>query len=187
MNSLLERIEENPVIAAIRKEEDIEAAVASQVTTVFLLHADIFNINSLVDRIRCSDKSVFIHIDFLEGIGRDRKAIDYIVESIHPDGIISTGSSQIKYAKEKGIFTIQRFFLVDSLSYETTIKAVHSVKPDMIEVMPAVMPGIVRKICRQVPVPVIAGGLIDSKEDIIEVLKTGALGVSTGKKELWVL
>ncbi len=187
MNDVVLRIEENPVIAAIRRGEDVEAAVASQVTTVFLLHGDIFNINELVNTVKSSGKQVFIHVDFLEGIGRDSKAIDYISEVIRPDGIISTKSSHIKHAKEKGIFTIQRFFLVDSLSYETTIKATQSFRPDMIEIMPAVMPGVVRRICRHMDIPVIAGGLVDSKEDIIEILKSGAVGVSTGKKELWLL
>ncbi|MBZ4645937.1 MAG: glycerol uptake operon antiterminator [Petroclostridium sp.] len=184
---IIEKIEENPIIAAIRKEEDVDIAVTSQVTTVFLLHADIFNIKSLVDRVKNGNKSVFIHIDFLEGIGRDYKAIDYISKVIGPDGIISTKSSSIKYAQEKGIFTIQRFFLIDSLSYETTIKTVQSIQPDMIEIMPGVMPGIIKRINCQLSCPVIAGGLIDSKEDIIEILKAGALGASTGKKELWIL
>ena len=187
MNSIIRRIEENPIIAAVRREEDVDAAVESQVTTVFLLHADIFNIKLLVDRIRDSNKNVFIHIDFLEGLGKDRKAIDYVTDVIRPDGLISTGSNLIKYAREIGMFAIQRFFLVDSLSYDTTIKAVQSVHPDMIEIMPAVMPGVISRICRQVQVPVIAGGLIDTKEDIIEILKAGALGASTAKKELWVL
>jgi glycerol uptake operon antiterminator len=33
--------------------------------------------------------------------------------------------------------------------------------------------------------PVIAGGLIESKEDVIEILNAGALAISTGKKVLW--
>ena len=55
----------------------------------------------------------------------------------------------------------------------------------MIEIMPAVMPGVIRRFKQEISLPVIAGGLIDSKEDIIDILKAGALGVSTGKKELW--
>ena len=187
MNRIIRRIEENPIIAAIRRETDVDAAVKSQVAAVFLLHADIFNIRPLVDSIKSYGKSVFIHVDFLEGLGRDRRAVDYIAQVIKPDGIISTGSSQIKYAREVGLFTVQRFFLVDSLSYETTIKAIQGTQPDMIEVMPAVMPGVIKRICSQVSTPVIAGGLIDTKEDIVEILRAGAVGASTGKKELWVL
>jgi len=187
MKNIIEEIEKNPIIAAVRREEDAQAAAQSQVSTVFLLHGDIFNVKTLVDMMKANNKSVFIHVDFLEGIGKDNRAIDYIADVIAPDGILTTKSSHVKYSKEKGMFTIQRFFLIDSLSYDTTIKTANAVRPDMIEVMPAVMPGVIKRISGEIPLPVIAGGLIESKEDIIEILKSGALGVSTGNKDLWVL
>ncbi len=79
------------------------------------------------------------------------------------------------------------FFLIDSKSFETTIKTVKSVKPDMIEIMPGVLPQTILKLTQQLSVPIIAGGLIETKEDIIAVLKVGALGVSVGKNCLWEL
>lgn len=187
MNDFIGKIEQNPIIAAIRNEEDIEDAVDAEVGTIFLLQADIFNIQSLVNKVKAHGKNVFVHMDFLEGIGKDHKAIDYIARIVKPDGIISTKSNHIKYAKQEGIFTIQRFFLVDSLSYETTIHAVQTIQPDMIEIMPGVIPGVIKRINNQLSVPIIAGGLIVNKQDIIDILKAGALGVSTGKKELWSL
>lgn len=184
---LIRRIEKNPVIAAIRKEEDVKDALDSGVSTVFLLRADIFSIKLLVEMIKLHEKDVFIHIDFLEGLGRDHRAIDYIAEIICPDGIITTRSSHVKYARERGVFTIQRFFLLDSQSFDTTIKSVQSIKPDMVEVMPAVMPNVIKRVCAGTHLPVIAGGLVETKEEIMEILNAGALGVSTGKKELWLL
>ena len=59
--------------------------------------------------------------------------------------------------------------------------------PDMVELMPAAMPHVIKKICGVLEFPVIAGGLIESKEDIMDVLNAGALGVSTGRQELWKL
>lgn len=186
-NVIIDRLEQNPVIAAVRNEADIDEAVRSGVTTIFLMRADVFNIKSLVDKIKSNGKSAFIHVDFLEGLGRDQKAIDYITREICPDGIISTNSNSIKYAHDSGAFTIQRFFIVDSQSYKNMVGTVKTVNPDMIEVMPAIMPGIIKRICRQVKIPVIAGGLIDSKENIIDTLKSGALAVSLGRKDLWTL
>lgn len=185
VSDIIDNIEGNPIIAAVRNEEDIETAIKSEVSSVFLLKADIFNVGYYVDKIKNSGKHVFIHFEFLEGLGRDNKAIDYIAEAIKPDGIITTRSNHIKRAEERGLFTIQRFFLVDSQSYETAIKSLQNVKPNMIEVMPAVMPGVIRRFKEEVTLPIIAGGLINSKEDIIDILRAGALGVSTGKKELW--
>lgn len=185
--TIIDKVELNPIIAAVQNEEDLEIAIKSQVSTIFLLCADIFNAKSLVDKIKNAGKNALIHIDFLEGIGKDAKAIDYIIQVIQPDGIISTKSSHIKIAREKGMFTIQRFFLIDNKSYEMTIKSVKSIQPDMIEIMPGVMPGVIRRITRQLSIHVIAGGLISSKQDIMEVLKAGAIGASTSKKELWEL
>lgn len=185
--TVIDRVELNPVIAAVQNEVDLEIAIKSQVTTIFLLCADIFNAKSLVDRIKNADKSALIHIDFLQGIGKDAKAIDYIIQVIKPDGVISTKSSHIKIAKEKGMFTIQRFFLIDNKSFEMTTKSVKSIQPNMIEIMPGVMPGIIKRITSKISIPVIAGGLISSKQDIMEALKAGAVGASTGKKELWEL
>lgn len=187
MSRIIDSIEQNPIIAAVRDEQDIEDALLSQAGTVFLLHSDIFNVKARVERIKGCHKNALIHIDFVEGLGKDNKAIDYICEVVKPDGIITTRTNHVKYARDKGIFTIQRFFLIDSLSYNTTINAVQSVRPDIIEVMPGVMPTVIKRITREVNIPVIAGGLISTKDDIIHILNSGALGASTAKKELWVL
>ena len=47
------------------------------------------------------------------------------------------------------------------------------------------MPKIIRKVERGVSVPIIAGGLIDEKDDVINALKAGAVGISTTDKSLW--
>lgn len=181
------KIEENPIIAAVRNETELEAALSSPVTTIFLLHADIFNIRNNVERVKDSNKIVMVHIDLLEGLGRDQRALDYIHQTIKPHGIITTKSSNVKYAKEIGLFSIQRFFLVDSQSFELTIKTALSNQPDMIEIMPGVLPTVLERVCSRLNIPVIAGGLIETKDDIMDVLKAGAHGASTGKKELWAL
>lgn len=180
-------IEDNPIIAAIRDEKDLDEALSSQISTIFLIHADIFNIKGMVDRVKEAGKLVLIHMDFLEGIGRDNRAIDYICEVIKPDGIISTKSSHIKYAMSKGMFAVQRVFLIDSQSYDISVKTAQSIHPDMLEVLPGIMPDILRRISKQVPMPVIAGGFIESKEDIMSTLGAGAIAVSTGRNNLWVL
>lgn len=187
MNHVLASIEQNPVIAAVRAEEDVDAAIEAGVSVVFLLHCDIFNMQGLVERVKQSGKSVFVHIDLLEGLGKDQKAVEYIARVVRPDGIISTKTPHIKHAKDAGLFTIQRFFLLDSQSFDQTIKTAKASMPDMVEIMPALMPSVIERVCRLLELPVIAGGLIGCKEDIVEVLKAGAIGASTGRKDLWRL
>ncbi len=185
MSDILENIRKNPVIAAVRKETDLIKALESDALTVFLLNGDIFNIKKMADQVKGSGRQVFIHVDLIEGLGRDNKAIDYIAGVVRPTGILSTKSSSIKHAMEKGIFSIQRFFLVDSLSYDTAVKTAAAARPDVVEIMPAVMPSVIRRICGELSMPVIAGGLIETREDIIEALKAGCIGASTGRPELW--
>ena len=182
---ILRRIEENPVIAAIRNEEDLEDAINAPVSTIFLLHADIFNLYPTVDKVKKNGKNVFIHMDMLEGIGRDNRAIDYIHQQIKPHGIISTKNNHIKYAMGKGLFAIQRVFLIDSLSYENSVKSILSVQPDMVEVLPGIMPASYAGSAG-LSMPVLAGGFVESKDNIIEILGSGALAISTGKG-IWKL
>jgi glycerol uptake operon antiterminator len=188
LGNIIESIKENPIVAGVRHGEDLQLALDSGVSTVFILNTDIFNVKSVVSRVKAAGKNVLVHIDFVEGLGKDQKAIDFIAQHAKPDGILTTKSQNIKYAREIGLFAIQRFFLIDSLSFKTTIRTIQSFQPDMIEIMPAVMPGVIKNIVAETNnMPVIAGGLINTKKDIIEALNAGALGVSTGKKELWAL
>ncbi|MEA4825121.1 MAG: glycerol-3-phosphate responsive antiterminator, partial [Clostridium sp.] len=138
-----------------------------------------------VQKVKSSGKSIYIHIDLMEGLARDAFAIKHISEKVKPDGIITTKSSMIKIAKEMGIFTIQRLFMIDNLSLNSGINSIHSIRPDAVEIMPGIMPKITKKISSEVRVPVIAGGLIIDKEDVIESLKAGAMGISTSKEEIW--
>ncbi|MBU5449200.1 glycerol-3-phosphate responsive antiterminator [Acetivibrio sp. MSJd-27] len=187
MNGVISRIEENPIIAAVRDPKKWKAAVCSSVQAVFLLCGDIFHMRDLVETVQSEGKLAFLHIDFLEGLGRDKKAIEYLAKEIKPDGIISTRTNHIKYAKEAGILTVQRFFIVDSISYRSSVETARSVRPDMVEIMPAVMPKVIHNIAGDLNMHVIAGGLIDTKEEIMEILAAGAFAVSTGKEALWDL
>ena len=43
-----------------------------------------------------------------------------------------------------------------------------------------------KRIKSEIPdIPIIAGGLVESKEDVMEVLKNGGIAVSTSKESLW--
>ena len=52
--------------------------------------------------------------------------------------------------------------------------------------MPGVITKLVKRLHNEFPdLPIICGGLIDDKNEIIDALKHGAMAVSTSKKELW--
>lgn len=184
---ILEAMELNPIIGAVRNPEDIPLAVRSPVSSVFLLKTDIISARYHVEELKKNGKNVFIHMEFIEGLGRDNRAMEYVSKIIRPDGIITTRTTHIKFAKDLGLFTILRFFMVDSQSFETAVKSLGSTEPDMVEIMPAILPSVIGRLKGITGIPIIAGGLVKTKEELIEILKAGALAVSTGKRELWYL
>jgi glycerol uptake operon antiterminator len=187
MMKLKEMLIENPVIAAIRNDEDLEKSIKSNASIVFTLYGDILKIGDICKKLKKSEKVVFTHIDLIEGLRGDQAAIRFIKESVKPDGIISTRASNIKYANNLNLFAIQRMFAIDSLSLKTGIKSIHETNPTAVEVMPGVANKIISVIRKDIKVPIIAGGLITNKKDVIDSLSAGAIAVSTTDSSLWNL
>lgn len=172
------------VIAAVRTREELLRAAASDVKIVFHLSPDILSLEEDIKILHKAGKKFFLHLDLADGIGKDRSGIQY-VKMLGIDGIISTRTSIIKYARELGVFTVQRFFIVDSQSIHTTIETLKSSKAEMMEVMPGNMVKVITRLKGTVDVPIIAGGLIETEEEAVEILKNGAFAVSTGNESLW--
>lgn len=180
-----EKMKKNPIIAGVKDISKVDDALKSDCEIVFLLCGSIFNLKETTKKIKDAGKLVFIHVDLVEGFSKDATALNYISKEIKPDGIISTKNSQLKVAKALGLLTVQRIFIIDSLSIETAIKASQVIEPDAIEIMPGIMPRITKQLSTSLEMPVIVGGLISEKEEVDNALSNGALGVSTSCKELW--
>ncbi len=81
--------------------------------------------------------------------------------------------------------TVQRFFIIDSHSTDTTIETAKNTKPDMIEIMPGIATKVISKLKETITVPIIAGGLIETKAEVETAVKCGATAVSTSNVKLW--
>ena len=175
---------ENPVIAALRNDKDLENVLDSKALVVFVLYGNIMNI---ANKLREAKKIAFIHLDMIDGLKGDQAGIEFIKEFANPEGIITTKSSNVKYAKQLGLYTIQRVFIIDSLFLRTGIKNIHETGPNAVEVMPGVASKIIHTMQKEINVPIIAGGLIKSKKDVMDSLAAGAIAISTTSTELWNL
>ncbi|WP_242960305.1 glycerol-3-phosphate responsive antiterminator [Garciella nitratireducens] len=181
------KLQENPIIAAIRDHTQINAALQSPSEIIFILKSDIFNISSIVDQVHANRKQIYIHMDLIEGLAKDTLAIKYIQQKIRPDGIITTRANLVKTAKDLNMLVIQRCFVLDHLSLDTGIESINSIKPDAVEILPGIMPRIIKKFAESTNIPIIAGGLIMNKKDILQNLQAGAVGISTSKEEIWYM
>ena len=182
---MLEIIAEFPVIAAVKDEKELKESLMTDCKVIFILFGNICNISEIVEKIKNKDKLAIIHADLVQGLSAKTEAIDYLRLNTKADGIISTKGNLVKYAVEIGLIGILRNFIIDSMAMENVNKQVSLANPDMVEIMPGIMPEIIEKIKSELKLPLIAGGLISEKKDVIAALAAGADAVSTTKIGLW--
>lgn len=139
----------------------------------------------MVEQVHANEKKIYIHLDLIGGLGKDQYAVEYMKETVKPDGIITTKSNIVKYAREFKLFAIQRIFMLDSKSLDVATKTVATADADAIEILPGILPSVISSISDHAKVPVIAGGLLRTKKEVITSINSGAMGISTSCKELW--
>ncbi|CAG9621176.1 glycerol-3-phosphate responsive antiterminator [Sutcliffiella rhizosphaerae] len=176
---------DSQVIAAIDSPEKIQEAIDSNANIAFLLTGTILTLPEYITLLKRADMYVFLHLDFIEGISNDKSGIKYIATVLKPDGIITTKNHLIKFAKEEGLKTIQRLFLIDHNAIKKGQRLVESSKPDAVEVLPGIMPRVIYNLTETFQTPIIAGGLIENEQEIHHSLRAGALAISVGNPHLW--
>ena len=183
---LIEKLKKRPVIAGIREIKDISVALEKGVTVIFLLVGDIFDLIRTREKVKSSGVLLFSHIDLMKGIARDKAGIRFLSQRIGVDGIITTRVNLIRFAKKERLITVQRMFVLDSEALKTGVRAAYDCKPDAVEILPGIiLPSLKSNISHLNLPPIIAGGLIKTETDVKKVLESGALAVSTSRKELW--
>ena len=180
-------LEDCPVIAAVKDETGLKECLYSESQIIFLLFGDICSVGRYVEIAKSAGKMVFVHMDLINGLGNKEVAVNFIREHTEVDGIISTKPQLVKRAKELGLFGILRIFVIDSMAFGNIEKQCASLVPDAVEILPGLMPKIIKKLCSTVNVPIIAGGLISDKEDVMNALNAGAIAISVTNQRVWVM
>ncbi|ABR30480.1 glycerol-3-phosphate responsive antiterminator [Thermosipho melanesiensis BI429] len=174
-----------PIVPAIRDLKFVEKIVQIPVSSVFLLEGDIFNTQNATQKLKENGKKVFVHIDLINGLGRDEASVKLVKEFVCADGIITTRSNLIVFANRIGLMTVQRIFLIDSKAVETGIQQIKKHKANFVEVLPGLIPDMIRFIKQSVEQPIISGGLVSTENQVKKILAAGAIAVSTSKENLW--
>ena len=177
----------SPIITAVKDEQCLEKALKTESPVVFLLFGNICNITGLVDQVKNSGKIAIVHVDLIQGLSSKEVAVDFIHQNTRADGIISTKAPLVRHAMDLGMIGGQRTFLIDSMALETTKKQLLTFQPDLMELMPGVMPKILKTVRGYTEIPLVAGGLISDKKDILAAFDAGVDAVSTTREELWGL
>ncbi len=187
----INKIEMNPIIAAVKDDEGLDKALHEDVEIIFVLYGDICTIPEITRKIKKADKVAMVHVDLITGLNNSKDVcLDFIKNNTEADGIITTKSNLIPHAKELELNTVLRYFILDSLALQNIEKQARSTgaKPDIIEFLPGiVLPKMIRRINKVSRVPIIAGGLIADKEDVMNALDGGAMAISTTNEDVWSL
>ena len=174
----IEKLGDTPVIAAVKSDEDLTAALTeTDIGIIFILYGDVVTLPEITARVRKAGRSAFVHIDLVSGLSvKDEAAVDYVKRFTEADGIITTRSNISAHAREIGLNTVLRFFVIDSKAVNNIKRLANEhVQPDVIEIMPGVLSR----------VPVLAGGLVRTREECMRALSAGATAVSTTNRKLW--
>ncbi|MFZ5827106.1 MAG: glycerol-3-phosphate responsive antiterminator [Bacillota bacterium] len=183
--SMRKLLQTSPIIAAVRDEHGLTAALTCPQRFLFLLSTDIGSVGEQVRKAREHGKEIFVHFDLVQGLGRDSQALRWLAETARPSGVITTRAVMVSQARSLGLATVLRTFLVDSQSAHATLEQVGKVSPDLLEVMPGIAPEGIRLLASQVSCPVIGGGLVRTMAQVRAALAAGAAGISTSAESLW--
>lgn len=179
------KLAKKPIIAGLKGIDNIEQIVDSGVKVCFYLTGHIFELRELVLECKKHGQMVFAHIDLIGGVARDSYGMEMLSLEIGVDGVLTTKGYLISAAQKAGLLGIQRLFILDSEALRTGLRMLESSRPDAVEILPGlVVPAILRRLPQKLP-PIIAGGLVETEEELRGLLSPPVRAVSTSKVELW--
>ena len=182
---LYDALSENPIIMAIKGDEGLEACLKlADARIVFVLYGEVATIADITAQLKAAGKMVMVHMDLIAGLSTREEAVDFIAKYTRADGVISTRVDQITRGKQLGLSTIYRIFVIDSKALSNLNRHIDDYA-DIVEILPGLMPKIIFRMKRELGVPIIAGGLIAEKEDVIQALNAGAVAISTTNEDVW--
>ncbi|HZU15774.1 MAG TPA: glycerol-3-phosphate responsive antiterminator [Candidatus Dormibacteraeota bacterium] len=182
---IVARLREHPVGAAIKEEAQLEPALESPAAVLFILRGDGLELGPVLRRIHAAGKLAAVHLDLVEGIGRDHVGVRWLVRA-GADAVISSHGHLVRTIRASGVVAIQRLLLSDGTSIAAGLAAVERASPDLVEVLPgAILPHVRDLLATRVRVPLLAGGFIRRAADLEAALAAGAFAVSTSSPELW--
>ena len=186
IHPLISDLERNPVVPALKDAGQLAACAACPCRVVFVLCGTILDIEDLIARLHAAGKKAVIHADLIAGLAPREIAVDFL-HRCGADGIISTRPHLVRRGRELGLLTVLRVFAIDSKAVSNLPGETEVGRPDMTALLPRAIPAATARLCRELTVPVIAGGLLESKSDVTTALAAGALCVSTSRSDLWNL
>jgi len=185
---LWNQVAESTIIAAVNTQQALAVALKAPTRTIYLLTGDPLSLPDMLAQTRDAGKVCLVNIDFIDGLSRDKHAVEFLAAH-NVAGVVSTRSDTLRAAKALDLITVQRTFAIDSAAVQATVRSLAQFLPDAIEILPApVAPRVLPKF-REVHanLHIIAGGLIETVQEIESLLAAGVNSVSVSNSRMWVI
>ncbi|WP_323702506.1 glycerol-3-phosphate responsive antiterminator [Mammaliicoccus sp. Dog046] len=173
------------ILPAIRSMKDMEKFFKMDYERCVLLDTHIGHLQGILEQMKKHNKDVMLHIDLIKGLSNDEAAVEYVIQQYKPHGIISTKSKIIKRAKKLNTLTILRVFILDSTALSRSIDLIKQADPDLVEVLPGVATKVIKEISDKTGKSIIAGGLINTDEEINLAIESGAQYITSSDVSIW--
>lgn len=173
------------ILPAAKSMKQFEQILSSSYEYGVFLDTHIAQLKNIYKMANQQHKKMFLHADLVHGLKNDEYAAEYLCQEIKPYGIISTRGNMILKAKQKGVIAIQRVFMLDTIALEKSYALLQKTQPDYIEVLPGVVPHMIKEVIERTNIPVFAGGLIRTADDVEQALAAGATAVTTSNDQLF--
>lgn len=186
MKSTIRLQKKYPVIAAVREVEDLNMALKSAAQVIFLMGGSLSDVKAVTQTVQCLKKQIFLHVELIKGLGRDKEAIEFISSEIRPEGVVATKPYLAKIAtKFENLSTVLQIFMIDSQAFQSSLKTIASVAPDAVEIMPGLIPRVIAQVKSHFDLPLITAGLIKQSHEVDAMIAAGCLGVIVSEQSLW--
>lgn len=176
---------QKPIIAGLKGLGEAHRTREAGIKVCFYLTGNIFELRELTKACKEQGQMILAHVDLISGIGKDGHGMEVLASEVGVDGVLTTKGHLITAAQKAGLLGIQRLFMLDSEALKTGLRMLQSSQPDAVEILPALILPFIRERLPQGLPPIIAGGLVETTEELAKVLKPPVLAVSTSRVELW--
>ena len=179
-----------PIIPYVTDWSIPEPELLAHADVLFLSGGEIAELPAVFDKLDdrlTRDIPVMLHIDLISGLTNDEAGVRYVAEFDRVMGIITTKHHMVRTIRKQGLSTVVRLFLQDGRAVERGVSIIERSRPDAVEMLPGIATTLISDQLKQMPVPLIAGGLIRCEETADLILKSGCQAVSTSNTSLWKL
>jgi glycerol uptake operon antiterminator len=189
-NHAISRYLNKPIIPYVTEGFDKHPELIGKASMIMIGGGELAELPQLLARLSrppFEKLPVLLHIDLLNGLSNDDSGLRYVATLDRVDGIVTVRHHLAPLAKKLNLMSVVRLFLQDGRAVERGLGVIDKSRPDAVELLPGVAFLQVAERFANLAIPVIAGGLIRTRETVEQILAAGCKAVSTTNVKLWEL